>query len=70
MTCTQLQELLSDGLGREPTDEEQAHLNACRNCINLISDQVAASAKFLLSLEDPPPRVWHNIRRRLEAGEF
>jgi hypothetical protein len=67
MTCTEFQEFVPDGPAREPTEEEQTHLNSCRNCINLLLDQVVASAKFLLSLEEPPPRVWDKIRHRLEG---
>jgi hypothetical protein len=28
MTCTEFQELLPDGLAREPADDEQAHLSS------------------------------------------
>ncbi len=62
MTCTEFQEFLTDIIAWNPSSEEYAHLNSCRHCINLVTDQVVAAAKFVLSLERPPFRVWHNIR--------
>jgi hypothetical protein len=70
MTCTEFQEFLTDIIAWNPSSEEYAHLNSCRLCINLVTDQVAAAAKFVLSLEKPPFRVWHNIRRRLDSQEL
>ena len=67
MTCTEFQEFLADIIAWNPSSEACAHLNSCQLCINLVTDQVAAVAQFVLSLEKPRFRVWQNIRRLLDS---
>jgi hypothetical protein len=71
MTCMEFQKVLPYMIDSDPTAEEHAHLESCRGCSNVIEDlkHIAQSAKFLASLQEPPARVWHTIRRRLEPKE-
>ena len=68
MTCAEFQRVLPyiiDGGGNE---EEQQHLATCEVCADLVADvrYIAESAKLLVPMEDPSPRVWEDIRRCLE----
>jgi hypothetical protein len=71
MTCTDFQEVLPYIIDSDPTAEEHAHLDSCRACSDVAADlkHIAESATSLLSVEEPPARVWHKIRRRLERQE-
>jgi hypothetical protein len=71
MTCTEFQNVLPYIIDSDLTPEERAHLDSCRACSDVVTDlrHIAQSAKFLISAEEPPARVWHTVRRRLERQE-
>jgi hypothetical protein len=48
--------------------EEEAHLKSCAVCSDLVQDlrYIAESAKVLLPMRDPSPRVWAGLRNALE----
>ena len=71
MTCTEFQKVLPHIIDSDLTAEEYAHIESCRVCSNVIADlkHIAQNAKVLASLQEPPARVWHTIRRRLERQE-
>ncbi len=71
MTCTEFQKVLPYIIDSDLTAEEHVHLESCRVCSNVIADMkhIAQSAKRLVTLQEPPARVWHTIRRRLERQE-
>jgi hypothetical protein len=68
MTCAEFQKVLPYIIERGGSKEEQEHLATCPVCSDLVADltHIAESAKLLVPMEDPSPRVWHNIQRTLE----
>jgi len=68
MNCTELQRLLPEIMENGGNAEEEAHLKSCAVCSALVQDleQIAESAKLLLPMQDPSPRVWAGIREALE----
>ncbi len=67
MDCAEYQKVLPyiiDGGGNE---EQRQHLEACPLCSNLVADlrYIAESAKLLVPMEDPSPRVWKGIQESL-----
>ena len=72
MTCTEFQNVLPYIIDTDLILEERAHLDSCRVCSDMVADlkHIARSAKCLMSLEEPPARVWHTIRRKLERQEL
>ena len=49
------------------TPEQQAHLDSCTVCADLVADlrYIADQAKLLVPMEDPSPRVWNGIEHSL-----
>jgi len=68
MTCVELQEVLPYIIDGGGSDEEQQHLATCPVCSDLVADlrYIKESAKLLVPMEDPSPRVWEAIHRCLE----
>ena len=68
MTCTEFHNVLPYIIDSDPTAEEHAHLDSCPVCSDVVTDlkYIAQIAKFLLTFEEPPARVWHTIRQKLE----
>lgn len=64
MNCLEFERVLLEG---EQTPEQQAHLNSCPACSNLLSDLdlISSQAKLLLAAEEPSPAVWNAIEARL-----
>jgi len=68
MTCAEFQGVLPyiiDGGG----DEDQLeHLATCPVCSDLVADlrYIAESARLMVPMEDPSPRVWEGIERSLQ----
>ena len=67
MTCAEFQEVLPYVIDEGSSEEEQQHLAACEVCTDLVADLrfIAESAKLLVPMEDPSPRVWEGIQRSL-----
>jgi hypothetical protein len=68
MNCAELQKLLPEIMESGGNAEEEAHLQSCAVCSDLVQDlrYIAESARLLLPIQDPSPRVWAGIREALE----
>src|SRR5215469_4692675 len=68
MNCEQFQEVLPHIIEAGGNAEQEAHLNSCRACSELVRDlkYIAEQAKLLLPMRDPNPRVWDNIQESLQ----
>ena len=68
MTCAEFQKVLPDIIDGGGTEEQQQHLASCHVCSDLVADlrYIAEAAKLLVPMEDPSPRVWTNIEKKLE----
>jgi len=68
MNCAEFQKLLPEIMESGGSAEEEAHLQSCAVCSDLVQDlrYIAESARLLLPMQDPSPRVWAGIREALE----
>jgi hypothetical protein len=62
MSCAEFQALLPDLVGSGDA-ANHPHLMSCELCRALLSDleTIAAAARQLLPIEEPPDRVWEHI---------
>jgi hypothetical protein len=69
MTCAEFQKVLPYIIDGGGSPEEQAHLESCPICSDLVSDlrYIADVAKLLVPMEDPHPRVWNGIEKALDS---
>lgn len=69
MNCEQFQRVLPQIIESGGNAEEEAHLQSCQACEELVRDlkYIAEQAKLLLPLRDPNPRVWSNIQQSLAS---
>ncbi len=67
MNCHKFQEVLPYMIESGGNEEEAAHLQACPECADLVQDlkYIADTAKLLLPMHDPSPRVWSSIEQSL-----
>lgn len=67
MNCLQFENGLPDYLEGSRTAEQQAHLNSCSACSNLLADLdfISSQAVELREFEDPSPRVWNALEAQL-----
>jgi hypothetical protein len=63
MICAEFQRVLPEMLAGKPSTEQQAHLESCFACSDLVSDLdlISQQARFLQADEDPNPRVWSSL---------
>ena len=68
MTCAEFQKVLPYIIDGGGSEEEQEHLRTCPVCSDLVADlrYIADVAKLLVPMEDPHPRVWAGIEKKLE----
>ena len=68
MNCSEFQKALPHIMESGGNAEETAHLESCAVCSDLVQDlrYIAESAKLLLPMREPGPRVWAGIRDALE----
>lgn len=68
MNCEEFQRVLPQIIESGGDKEQEAHLNSCQACSELVRDlkYIAEQAKLLLPMHDPNPRVWNNIQESLE----
>jgi len=68
MNCQQFQEVLPHIIETGGSADEEAHLQSCTACSDLVRDlkYIAEQAKLLLPMRDPGPRVWINIEQFLQ----
>jgi hypothetical protein len=68
MDCAEFQKVLPFIIESGGNAEEEAHLKSCAVCSDLVQDlrYIADTAKLLLPMQDPSPRVWTGIRGALQ----
>ncbi len=68
MNCAEFQKVLPYIIESGGNPEEEAHLKSCAVCSDLVQDlrYIADTAKLLLPMQDPSPRVWAGIRGALQ----
>jgi len=67
MNCLEFERVLPESLEGSHTPEEQAHLDSCPSCSNLLADlnTISSQARLLVALEEPRPAVWDALESRL-----
>jgi hypothetical protein len=68
MNCQQFQEILPHIIESGGDAEQEAHLQTCQACSDLVRDlkYIAEQAKLLLPMRDPSPKVWTSIEDSLQ----
>jgi len=68
MNCAEFQKVLPYIIESGGNPEEEAHLQECPNCADLVQDlrYIAEQAKLLLPMRDPSPKVWDGIQENLQ----
>jgi hypothetical protein len=67
MNCFEFERVLPDYLEGERTAEQQAHLNSCSSCSDLLADLnfISSEARLLQDSVDPSPAVWNALQIQL-----
>jgi len=67
MNCFEFERVLPDYLEGEHTAEQQAHLNSCSSCSDLLADLnfISSEARLLQDFVDPSPAVWNALEIQL-----
>jgi len=67
MNCGEFEHVLPDWLEGSQDPEQQAHLNSCRACSDLLSDLnlISSQAILLRASDEPSPRVWNALESQL-----
>ena len=68
MTCAEFQKVLPFIIDSGGSAEEEAHLQSCPVCSDLVADlkYIAEQAKLLVPMVEPSPKVWNGIQTTLE----
>lgn len=63
MNCAELRRVLPDIMEGHRTAEQEAHLQSCSTCSELVSDlkTISREARLLQESDEPSPRVWNSI---------
>src|SRR5262249_17367516 len=63
MTCEQFRQTLPEIPGVVRNAEQDAHLQSCTECFDLVSDLefISRHAPLLQVDDDPSPRVWNSL---------
>lgn len=71
MSCEEFQERLSELIGSGANASSHPHVQNCELCRAFISDleAIAAAARELFPVEDPPDRVWEQIQSAIQEEE-
>jgi hypothetical protein len=69
MNCAEFQRDLPLIIDSGGTMSQEEHLRTCNVCRDLVSDlrYIADQAKLLVPMEDPSPRVWDGIEKKLKV---
>jgi predicted anti-sigma-YlaC factor YlaD len=69
MNCAEFQRDLPLIIDTGGNGTQEEHLRTCDVCRDLVSDlrYIAEQAKLLVPMEDPSPKVWDGIERRLKT---
>jgi hypothetical protein len=67
MNCFEFERVLPDYLEGDHTAEQQAHLNSCSSCADLVADLnfISSQAQLLQDSVDPSPAVWNMLEIQL-----
>jgi len=67
MNCLEFERILPEFLEGGHTQDQQAHLNSCPACSNLLADlnDISVQAKALADFAEPSPVVWNAIEAQL-----
>jgi len=67
MNCLEFERVLPDHLEGDYTAEQQAHLNSCSSCSDLLADLnfISSQARLLQDSGDPSPAVWNALEIQL-----
>lgn len=67
MNCLEFERVLPEFLEGGHSPEEQAHLDSCPSCSNLLADlnTISSQARLLIASEEPRPAVWEALESRL-----
>jgi hypothetical protein len=67
MNCLEFERILPEVLEGGHTQDQQAHLNSCPACSNLLADlnDISVQAKALADFAEPSPVVWNAIDAQL-----
>jgi hypothetical protein len=67
MNCFEFERVLPDYLDGEYTAEQQAHLQSCSSCSDLLADLnfISSEARLLQDSVDPSPAVWNALEIQL-----
>ncbi|HTD23188.1 MAG TPA: hypothetical protein VK738_11070 [Terriglobales bacterium] len=67
MDCREFQKILPDVIDEIEESQAKEHLHSCAACSQLVADLtfISRSARLLLPLMDPSPRVWTVIKKSL-----
>ena len=67
MNCFEFERVLPEYLDGGHTPEQQAHLNSCSACSDLVADLdlISSQAKTLLTSDEPSPAVWNALEAQL-----
>jgi hypothetical protein len=70
MSCAEFQKLLPDLISSGEDPASHPHLMNCELCRTLLSDleTIAAAARQLLPVEEPPDRIWEQIELAIRNG--
>jgi hypothetical protein len=68
MNCAEFQRDLPLIIDTGGNPQQEEHLRDCVVCRDLVSDlrYIADQAKLLVPMEDPSPRVWDGIEKKLK----
>jgi hypothetical protein len=71
MSCEEFQEQLSELIGSGANASSHPHVQNCELCRAFISDleAIAAAARELFPVEDPPDHVWEQIQSAIQEEE-
>ena len=71
MSCEEFQAHLPELIGSGADVSADPHLESCALCRALLSDleTIAAAARELFPIEDPPDRVWEQIQSAIQEEE-
>jgi hypothetical protein len=67
MDCGEFKRILSDVIDEIEQSHAKEHLHSCATCSQLVADLmfISRSARLLLPLKDPSPKVWMAIKKSL-----
>ena len=71
MSCEEFQEQLAGLIGSGADASSHPHVQTCELCRAFINEleAIAAAARELFPVEDPPDRVWEQIQTALQEEE-